>query len=48
MRFVQIDEYGVGVFSQRPTNTFCGYIAELVDGNVHPKKRVRLCVVRQW
>ena len=37
MRFVQIDEHGVGVFSQRPTNKFCGYFAELVDCNVHPK-----------
>ncbi len=37
MRLVQIDEYGVGVFSQRPTNKFCRYIAKLVDGNVHPK-----------
>ena len=37
MRFVQIDEHGVGVFSQRPMNEFCGCFAELVDCNVHPK-----------
>ena len=33
MRFVQINEHSVGVFSQRPTNKFCGYFAELEDGN---------------
>ena len=37
MRFVQIDENGVGVFSHRPMNEFCGCFAELVDCNVHPK-----------
>ena len=37
MRFIQINEHSVGVFSQRPTNKFCGYFAELVDCNVHPK-----------
>ena len=37
MRRVNIDEHGVGVFSQRPTNQFCGYFAELVHCNAHPK-----------
>ncbi len=37
MRFTHINEHTVSVFSQRPTNKFCGYFAELVDCNVHPK-----------
>ena len=37
--FRTVNEHGVRVFSQRPTNMFCGYFAELVNCNVHPKNK---------